>query len=152
MDVKDRQIIRALQENGRQTNSEIADLVNLSPSPCLRRIRNLEKSGAIRGYSADADPVMYGLSETVFVRIKLECHNKDGVKQFEQKIQNIDEILECHLLTGPMDYQLKVVVPNMVSYENFIRRSLHPIPGVVTIDTCFVYGTIKKKAAFPELG
>ncbi|WP_029065890.1 Lrp/AsnC family transcriptional regulator [Labrenzia sp. DG1229] len=152
MDSKDRQIIRALQKNGRMTNQELAETVNLSPSPCLRRLRNLESSGAIRGFSVDVDPKAYGLPITVFVRIRLERHNEEDVRHFESRVQTIDEVLECHVLTGAMDYQLRVVVSNLEAYEDFIRNRIHPIGGIASIDTSFVYGTVKKTAVFPALG
>ncbi|WP_169546096.1 Lrp/AsnC family transcriptional regulator [Sneathiella aquimaris] len=151
MDNKDRQIIRALQKNGRMTNQELAELVNLSPSPCLRRIRNLEARGAILGYAASADAAAYGLPVTVFVRIKLERHNEKDVQHFEARIKALDEVLECHVLTGQTDYQLRVVVADLDSYETFIRNRIHPIGCIASIDTSFVYGTVKKTAVFPPL-
>jgi len=152
MDSRDRQIIRALQKDGRMTNQELAETVNLSPSPCLRRLRNLENSGAIRGFSVDVDPKTYGLPITVFVRIRLERHNEEDVRHFESRVQTIDEVLECHVLTGAMDYQLRVVVASLDAYEDFIRNRIHPIGGIASIDTSFVYGTVKKTAVFPALG
>ncbi|ASP32063.1 Lrp/AsnC family transcriptional regulator [Labrenzia sp. VG12] len=151
MDSKDRQIIRALQRDGRMTNQDLADEVNLSPSPCLRRLRNLEASGAIKGFSVDVDPAVYGLPITVFVRIRLERHNEEDVQRFERQVQTIPEILECHVLTGAMDYQLRVVVSDLDAYETFIRTRIHPIGGIASIDTSFVYGTVKKTAVFPKL-
>lgn len=149
MDQKDRDIVRALQRNGRMTNQDLAEAVNLSPSPCLRRVRNLESSGVIQGYSADVDPVAYGLPITVFVRIRLERHNEPDVRKFEQKVRNIDEVLECHILTGAMDYQLRVLVPDLEAYEDFIRNRIHPIGGVASIETSFVYSTVKRTSVFP---
>lgn len=151
LDQKDRQIIRALQQNGRMTNQDLAEAVNLSPSPCLRRLRNLETSGAIRGFSVDADAAAYGLPLTVFVRIRLERHNAEDVQHFERRILSIDEVLECHVLTGATDYQLRVVVSDLEAYEDFIRNRIHPIGGIGSIDTSFVYGTVKKTAVFPRL-
>ncbi len=152
MDTKDRQIIRTLQRGGRMTNQDLADAVSLSPSPCLRRVRNLEKNGVIQGYSADVDAAAYGLAITVFVRIRLERHNEDDVQQFERRVQMIDEVLECHVLTGAMDYQLRVLVPDLVAYEGFIRNRIHPIGGIASIDTSFVYGTVKNTPVFPSIG
>ncbi|CUH99543.1 Leucine-responsive regulatory protein [Leisingera aquaemixtae] len=149
MDSKDRQIIRALQRDGRMTNQDLAEAVNLSPSPCLRRVRNLEASGVIRGYSADVDATAYGLAITVFVRIRLERHNETDVQSFEGRVRRMDEVLECHVLTGAMDYQLRVLVPDLEAYESFIRNRIHPIGGIASIDTSFVYGTVKKTAVFP---
>ncbi|KUJ85506.1 AsnC family transcriptional regulator [Ruegeria marisrubri] len=151
MDAKDRQIIRALQKNGRMTNQDLAEAVNLSPSPCLRRVRNLEASGAIRGYSADVDGAAYGLPITVFVRIRLQSHNETDVQHFERRIMAIPEVLECHVLTGATDYQLRVMVSGLDAYEDFIRNRIHPIGGIASIDTSFVYGTVKKTAVFPSL-
>lgn len=149
VDSKDRQIIRALQRDGRMTNQDLAEAVNLSPSPCLRRVRNLEASGVIRGYSADVDAAAYGMAITVFVRIRLERHNETDVQSFEGKVRRMDEVLECHVLTGAMDYQLRVLVPDLEAYESFIRNRIHPIGGIASIDTSFVYGTVKKTAVFP---
>ncbi|MBU2980692.1 Lrp/AsnC family transcriptional regulator [Lentibacter algarum] len=149
MDTKDRQIIRALQRDGRMTNQDLAEAVNLSPSPCLRRVRNLEAKGVIQGYSAEVDPAAYGLAITVFVRIKLERHNEEDVQKFEKRVRLIDEVLECHVMTGAMDYQLRVLVPDLEAYENFIRNRIHPIGGIASIDTSFVYGTVKRTAVFP---
>lgn len=149
MDTKDKQIVRALQRDGRMTNQDLAEAVNLSPSPCLRRVRNLEANGIIQGYSADVDAAAFGLAVTVFVRIKLERHNEKDVQNFEKKIRLIDEVLECHVMTGAMDYQLRVLVPDLEAYEHFIRNRIHPIGGIASIDTSFVYGTVKKTAVFP---
>ncbi|MFK7888129.1 MAG: Lrp/AsnC family transcriptional regulator [Gammaproteobacteria bacterium] len=149
MDDKDRQIIRALQHNGRITNQDLAELVNLSPSPCLRRVKNLEEKGVIRGYSAQVDAKAYGLPITVFVRIRLERHNEADVQNFESRIGMIDEVQECHVLTGAMDYQLRVVVSDLDAYEHFIRRRIQQIGGIASIDTSFVYGTVKTTSVFP---
>lgn len=152
MDTKDQQIVRALQRDGRMTNQDLAEAVNLSPSPCLRRVRNLEARGVIQGYSADVDANAYGLPITVFVRIRLERHNQSDVQNFERRIRTIDEVLECHIMTGAMDYQLRVLVPDLAAYEDFIRNRIHPIGGIASIDTSFVYSTVKKTAVFPPRG
>jgi DNA-binding Lrp family transcriptional regulator len=151
MDSKDRQIIRALQSDGRMTNQDLAERVNLSPSPCLRRLRNLEKSGIIRGYSVDVDSKAYGLPVTVFVRVQLEKHTEDVVQNFEAKIAKTDHVLECYVMTGRADYLLKVIVADLNDYEAFVRRSLHPIGGIASIDTSFAYGVVKKTGVFPKL-
>lgn len=149
MDEKDRQIIRALQRNGRATNLEIAAEVNLSPSPCLRRMRLLEESGAIQGYRVIVDAKAYGLPVTVFIRVRLERHSAEVVRHFETRVRALDEVLECHLMTGPADYLLRVVVSGLDAYEDFIRNRIHPIGGIGSIDTSFVYGTIKNTGVFP---
>jgi len=151
MDSKDRQIIRALQMNGRMTNQELADKVSLSPSPCLRRLRLLEKSGVIRGYNVEVDAKAYGLPVTVFVRVRLEKHSEDVVKDFENQIRRTENVIECHVMTGLSDYLLKVVVEDLASYEVFVRKHLHSIGSIASIDTSFAYGVVKKTAVFPSL-
>lgn len=151
MDSKDRQIIRALQRNSRMTNQDLAAEVNLSPSPCLRRVKLLEQSGALKGYTADIDAAAYGLPVTVFVRVSLSGHTEAVVRQFEQQIRRVDQVLECYIMTGPSDYLLRVVVADLAGYESFVRRHLHPIGGIGSIDSSFVYGVIKKTGVFPAI-
>lgn len=149
MDAKDRQIIRALQEDGRLTNQDLAERVNLSPSPCLRRLRNLEAAGIVTGYTALVDQKAYGLPITVFIRIRLERHSEDAVKTFETRIDRIEEVLDCYLLAGGDDYLLRVIVASLEAYEDFIRRRIHAIPGIASIDTSFAYGVVKQTRLFP---
>jgi len=151
MDSKDRQIIRALQNNGRITNQELADKVSLSPSPCLRRLRALEASGIIKGYNVDVDAKAYGLPVTVFIRVSLEKHSETIVKNFEKKILKAENVLECHVMTGRTDYLLKAVVEDLEDYERFVRQKLHTIGGVASIDTSFAYGLVKKTSIYPHV-
>lgn len=151
MDDKDRQIIRALQRNSRMTNQDLAAEVNLSPSPCLRRVKLLEQSGALKSYTAEIDAEAYGLPVTVFVRISLTGHDGKTVSQFEQQIKRVDEILECFVMTGTSDFLLRVVVADLAGYERFVRQRLHPIGSIGSIDSSFVYGVVKKTGVFPLL-
>ena len=151
MDTKDRQIIRALQKDGRRTNQDVADEIGLSPSPCLRRIRNLERSGAIEGYAALANPEAYGLAVQAFVRIRLERHDESTVQTFEREVQRMDEVMECHVMTGQTDYQLRVAVADLAAYERFIRHRLQRIGGIGSIDTSLAYGTVKRSFVFPDI-
>lgn len=149
LDARDLQIVRALQDDGRLSNLDLAQRVNLSPSPCLRRVRLLEEAGVIRGYSADVDPRALGLNVTAFIRITLTRHDRDAVARFESRVRDIDEILDCHLLTGEADYLLRVMVPDLDAYEGFVRNRLHAIPGIASITTSLVYGTVKSSRVFP---
>ncbi len=149
MDQRDRQIIRALQKDGRISNQDLAEAVNLSPSPCLRRLRNLEISGVIRGFSASVDAAAYGLPITAFLSVRLERHNEETVKTFEQQIARFEEVLECYMLTGSVDYMLRVVAAGLGEYEDFVRNRIHRIGGIASIDTSFVYGIVKKTNVFP---
>jgi Lrp/AsnC family leucine-responsive transcriptional regulator len=149
LDAKDRQIVRELQRDGRLTNQDLAERVNLSPSPCLRRVRLLEEAGVITGYSADVDARACGFQITAFIRITLQRHDREAVDSFEKRIRDLDEILDCHLLTGEADYLLRVIVADLNEYEYFVRNRLHGIPGISSITTNLVYGTIKSSRVFP---
>lgn len=151
LDAIDRKIIRTLQKNGRMTNLDLAAEVNLSPSPCLRRLRLLEQSKAITGYSVDVDARAYGLPVTVMVRISLEKHTKDVVDHFEEQMKRIPEVLECFVMTGLSDYMLRVVVSDLEGYERFVRDRLQSIGGIGSIDSSFVYGVVKRTHVFPEI-
>jgi DNA-binding Lrp family transcriptional regulator len=152
MDEIDHRIIRGLQADGRLSNQDLAERVGLSPSPCLRRLRNLERRGVITGYAAIVDQKLYGLPITVFVRIRLERHSGDSVAAFERAIGRIDQILECHLMTGDCDYLLRVVVESLDDYEAFMRGEIHRIPGIASIDTSFAYGVVKRTPVYPPIG
>ena len=149
MDGKDREIIKALQSNGRLTNQDLAAQVNLSPSPCLRRTRALEKKGVIKGYTAIVDERAYGLPVTALVRIRLSSHTGDVVKLFEKKVHETEQILDCYVITGSEDYLLRVLVEDLKSYEEFVRHKLHNIPGIASIDSSFAYGVLKQSNVFP---
>ena len=149
MDSKDREIIKALQRNGRLTNQDLAAQVNLSPSPCLRRTRALEEKGVIKGYTAIVDERAYGLPVTALVRIRLSSHTGDVVKLFEKKVHETEQILDCSVITGSEDYLLRVLVEDLKSYEEFVRHKLHNIPGIASIDSSFAYGVLKQSNVFP---
>jgi len=150
LDRKDLQILHELQLNARLSNQELAQRVNLSPSPCLRRVRQLEHSGMIRGYTAIVDQQAYGLPITVFIRVALERHDTATVSEFERRVRAIDEIMDCFLMTGQRDYLLRVVADNLEGYERFIRDVVHTIPGIASIDTSFAYGVVKHALALPR--
>lgn len=151
MDSKDREIIKALQRNGRLTNQDLAAQVNLSPSPCLRRTRTLEEKGVIKGYTAIVDERAYGLPVTALVRIGLSSHTGEVVKLFEKKVHETDQILDCYVITGSEDYLLRVLVEDLKSYEEFVRHKLHNIPGIASIDSSFAYGVLKQSNVFPAV-
>lgn len=151
MDAKDRQIIRALQLDGRLTNQDLAERVSLSPSPCLRRVRQLEQSGVIQGYTALIDQKLYGLPLTVFIHIRLERHFEEVIRTFEERIRGLDEILDAFVMSGDSDYLLRVIVESLEAYERFVREKLHPIPGIGSIDTSFAYGVVKHLRVYPPI-
>lgn len=150
MDKTDKLIIRALQQNARITNQELSERVNLSPSPCLRRVKALEQSGIIKSYTLEVDNDAYGLPVTVFVSVQLEKHTQEVVKHFETQIKNEDKVLECFVMTGRADYLLKVVVKDLHDYEYFVRHRLQAIGSIASIDTSFAYGVVKKTNVLPN--
>ena len=150
MDRIDQHILRELQLNARLTNQELAQRVNLSPSPCLRRVRQLEQQGVITGYSAVVDQKACGFPITVFVRIALGRHDTTTVAEFERRVREIDEIMDCFLMTGQRDYLMRVVAASLEDYERFVRETIHTIPGIASMDTSFAYGVIKRAWALPE--
>ena len=150
MDITDRKILRELQANGRLTNQELAERVNLSPSPCLRRVRNLEKAGVITGYTALVDQEVYGLPINVFVSVKLEKPTEQAIHDFEAGIQKLDEVLECYLMTGTRDYLLHVVSKSLKTYEDFVRERLTKMPGIASVESSFAFGRVKQRSIFPR--
>ncbi|MGR5177396.1 Lrp/AsnC family transcriptional regulator [Vibrio parahaemolyticus] len=149
MDEIDKKILIELQSNARLTNQELADRVALSPSPCLRRVRELEKKGIIRGYHASVDQEACGLPINVFVLVKLEKPTEENMRDFEHHIALIDEVIECFLMTGNHDYLLHVVSESLKSYEQFIRKELTRLPNIASIESSFAFGQVKRKTKLP---
>ncbi|GAA3253325.1 hypothetical protein GCM10020258_10440 [Sphingomonas yabuuchiae] len=112
-------------------------------------MRLLEQAGVIQGYGAIVDQQRYGLPVTAFIRVRLERHARDLVQQFEEAIRQLDEVMDCHLLTGDADYLLRVIVADLEAYERFIRRKMHAIAGIASLDTTFAYGVVKSSRTFP---
>lgn len=152
MDSKDRQILKELQADGRLSNQDLSERVNLSPSPCLRRLRLLEDAGVITGYTALVDQKAWGLPVTVFIRIKLERHGDDAVQAFERTIIDMPQVMDCWLMTGRSDYLLRVIAADLDDYEQFVRRELQRVPGIASIDTSFAYGRVKHAQVLPDPG
>lgn len=150
MDAIDRKIVRVLQQEGRISNQELAERVGLSPSPCLRRVRALEKAGVLTGYAAIVDQERYGLPINVFVSISLESQRDEALAAFEQRVQRLDEVMECYLMTGTRDYLLRVVCDGLKSYERFTREHLATLPGIRSIESSFALSVVKKRTTLPE--
>ena len=149
LDAIDLRILAALQEDGRLTNVELARRVNLSPSPCLARVKALENRGLIRGYVALCDPLALGLTLNVFISVSLERQRKDALETFEQRVGEHPEVMECYLMTGDSDYLLRLVVPDMQALERFIVDQLAKIPGVANIRSSFALKQVRYKTALP---
>lgn len=141
----DRKILSELQADARLPNIELAERIGLSPSPCLRRVRRLEETGIIRGYTALVDPAAYGWTMTAIATIRLVQQHEDDIVMFEQAVQGWDEVLECHLVTGSRDYMLKVAAGGLGEYERFIKEKIARLKCVASIETSFIMNTIKER-------
>ena len=136
-------ILAALQDNARATNVEIADKVNLSPSPCLRRIRLLEEAGIVKGYRADLDRQAVGLELTVFVHFKVIRHNRENADEFQQALVEIPEVVSCYMISGDLDFLAEVVVENLAAYERLLTEKLLVLPQVTDIRSNFAIRNVK---------
>jgi Lrp/AsnC family transcriptional regulator, leucine-responsive regulatory protein len=156
LDAIDRRILAILQADGRLSNQEIADRVNLSPSPCLRRIRRLEEAGVIRGYAALLDPDKLGLGLLAYVNVRLEKRVTGGQPEshasaFSAAIAGWPEVVACYAMTGEMDYLLRVHVEDMAHFSRFVQDQLLHHPSVIDVKTSFSLKCIKETTALPLL-
>ena len=135
----DLRILEELQKNARITNQDLADRIGLSPSPCLRRVKALEDSGIIEDHVTRLKPSGLGLKLAAFIHISLDRHTPERFANFEQHIREYPEVIECHLITGQSaDYMLKVMVPDMEYYQEFLLNKITPLEGVTGAHSSFV--------------
>jgi Lrp/AsnC family transcriptional regulator, leucine-responsive regulatory protein len=149
LDRIDIKILNELQQNASLTNVELATRVNLSPSPCLARVRHLEKVGVIDRRIAVLDPCVLGLSVTAFIHIKLEKQVQLSLDNFTRAIDRISQVMECYLMTGDSDYLLRVMVPDIEDLEDLIVNKLSRIPGVSSIKSNLALKKISHKNVLP---
>lgn len=155
LDKTDRKILSILQSNGRLTNQEVAERVNLSPSPCLRRIRQLEEAGVIRQYVALLDPDKIGLGLLAYVNVRLEKHSEAPAgarsprSDFAASVENWPEVVACYAMTGEMDYLLRVHVEDMEHFSHFMMETLLKHPAVLDVKSSFALQRIKDTTALP---
>ena len=149
LDAIDLRILAELQQDGALTNVELARRVHLSPSPCLARVKALEGSGVIERYVALASAKALGLGLNVFINISLKEQSKSALAEFEQRIAEHDEVMECYLMTGDSDYLIRVAVADMAALERFILEQLTPIPGIEKIRSSFALKQVRYKTALP---
>ncbi|CAN7661906.1 Lrp/AsnC family transcriptional regulator [Phenylobacterium sp. LjRoot225] len=149
LDELDRKILEQLQADGRMSNQQLSEEIGLSPSPCLRRLRQLEGDGVIQRYVALVDPEAVGLGVTAFVRIRLDQQDDRHLALFEAAVAEFPEVMECYLMTGEADYQLRVLVSSLGEFEDFLRRKLTRIEGVGQVTTSFALRPVVYKTALP---
>ncbi len=149
LDKIDFKILKILQENGRITNIQLSQDIGLSPAPTLERVRKLESSGYIQSYHAIANAEMLGLGIKTFIQVTLNYHKSDAIKNFSSKIKDIDEVIECHHVTGAADFLLKVLVKDITTYERLILDKLSKVEEIGHLQTMMILSTSKNSRSLP---
>jgi DNA-binding Lrp family transcriptional regulator len=149
LDDIDRRILTALQENARISNVELAEQVGISPSPCWRRVRDLEQKDIIARYVTLLEPANIGLPVSVFVQVSLERQVEAALETFERAVAGWPEVMECYLMTGDADYLLRVVVADLDAYHRFLVDHVTRVPGVSSIKSSFALKQVKYRTALP---
>lgn len=149
LDAIDARILQTLQRQGRLSNADLAESVNLSASACHRRVQRLESEGIIRGYVALLDPRKVGRPTTVFVEITLSGQADEVLDAFERAVALVPDVLECHLMAGSADYLLKVVAYDTEDFARIHRRHLATLPGVAQMQSSFALRTVRQTTALP---
>lgn len=150
LDRTDRRILKEIQRNGRITNLELAEKVGLSPSPCLRRVKQLEEAGIIERHVTLLNASKLGLKLMALITISMDRHTPDRFEQFESVIKTYPEVLECILITGQSaDYQLKVLVTDMEVYQDFLLNKITRLTGVSDVHSSFVLRQVVNTTELP---
>jgi Lrp/AsnC family leucine-responsive transcriptional regulator len=149
LDTTDLRILDQLQRDGALSNVELARRVHLSPSPCLARVKAMEASGVIDRYVAIANATQLGLGVNVFISISLKSQSKEALADFERRIAEHDEVMECYLMSGDSDYLIRVAVADIGALERFILEQLSPISGIDKIRSSFALKQVRYKTALP---
>ncbi len=149
LDSKDISILNHLQENADITNAQLAEKVNLSPTPCFNRVKRLEEAGILNGKVSLVDADKLGLHVNVFIHIRLKQQDEAALAIFESEVSECAEVMECYLMTGEEDYLLRVLVPDIRALERLIRTRLTKIPGVASIRSSFALKQVSYKTALP---
>lgn len=149
IDETDRKIMRLLQQEGRYTVRELASLVHLTPTPVHERLKRLEAEGYIKGYHARLDTVKVGIGYTVFCTVKLSSINTDILRQFDEFIENVPQVVACYNVAGRWDYILQIMVPDVLSYRTLVIETLGKIPYLGSLESIFVMDTVKSLPGVP---
>ena len=149
LDAYSLKILLELQRDARQTVAQLSAAVGLSPTPCWKRVKDMESAGVIRGYTALVDPEKVGLHLTVMVEVNLTHHNEELVQRFEQAIAESPYIVRCQATTGQADYLMTVLAPDIKHYERFLHETIFKLPGVTHVRSSIVLREIKSENALP---
>ena len=149
MDALDRQMLEILQRDGRISNAALAEQLHLSPSPCLRRLRALERDGVISGYRAELDRQKLGLGLTVFVEVKVDGHSDRTAAAISRALVAAPEVVAAHIVSGSADFLLEVVVADLAAYEQLMFETLLRLPNVGDVRSNFALRIVKSHAPLP---
>jgi len=148
LDTTDRVILKILQEDAKITNAQLAKEVGLSPAPTLERVRKLESSGIIKSYHAVLNPAYLGLGVGVFLLITLSSHKKHQIQSFVKKMDEIEQVVECHHITGSGDFMIKILTSDIKSYHEFILTYLIEIEEIGNMQSLIILKTYKQSKSF----
>lgn len=149
LDQIDRKILDILQKNAKITNAQLSKEIGLSPAPTLERVKKLEQTGIIQSYHARLDPTKIGLGVSTFVHVSLKGHNKENINVFIREINTIDEIIECHHITGTGDFILKVIAKDISSYQTLMLERVSDIKVVDNMQSMVILSTFKDSKCMP---
>lgn len=149
LDRLDARILAELQLDGRRSVVELGERVGLTGTPCARRVKQLEQSGVILGYTAILDPVRLGLNVQAFVQVKLERHTDQNVEEFERELAALEQVVSCHATTGEYDFMLQVVTPDLDALSTLVLKKLLKIPCVRDVHSSIVLNTVKRSVRAP---
>jgi DNA-binding Lrp family transcriptional regulator len=149
LDATDRKILELLQKNSNITNAQLAKEIGLSPAPTLERVNKLETAGVIKSYHGSIDPASVGLGVSTFVMVSLKGHNKDNIEKFTKAIQNIEEVIECHHITGAGDFVLKIVCADISAYQQLMLEKVSNIDVVDSLQSMIILSTFKDSKILP---
>ena len=142
-------IIKILQENSKITNLDLSKKIGLSPAPTLERVKKLEQSGIIESYHAVVSPTAIGLSVKTFVLVSLAWQKENALNNFIDKIKNIEEIVECYIITGEADFLIKIVCKDIPTYEQLLFKTLSQIEEIERLKTLMTLSTVKDSKLLP---
>ena len=142
-------LLSELQRDSRQTVQQLAEAAGLSSTPCWKRVKEMEASGVIRGYTALVDREKVGLALCVLAEVNLTRHNEDDVRRFEREVAACPQIVSCYSTTGQADYVLKVLVPDIKTYETFLHETMFKLPGVTHVRSSVVLKEVKAETRLP---
>lgn len=149
MDALDSRILAALQRDGRQSVTDLAAAIGLSPTPCARRLAKLEADGVIEGYGARIDQARIGFPVSIFIWVELDSQSKDAIDAFERAVRGFDRVMECHLMTGSRDILMRVVAADLSDFDRFLEEKLMRVPGIRSTRSSFALRTMVRRTVLP---